>query len=261
MTAMSNHDFDVRLAHIDEQYAARREGAEAYRDQELARLFNECGWTQERIAKRVGKKKSWVSYRLRFGAFLDFSTLVEKLESARIQTLTEGAFRRIWAKTAGPEKERFAQVAEILRGGVPAGYRNQLVKPGYRPAIIEILSDGQWHKRSEVMADLEERFGDVAAATFANAVQSLAKAPPKGRRLETRRNLRRFSYRLVERDEDPARDALRRLYDEAKPLIERVKYWGRQHPAEMSPQSILQVGVMLERLFAAALELEDAVSG
>ena len=52
----SEQHFDARLKHIEEQYAAKRGGAEAYRDQEMARLFGECGWTQERIAAQMGKR-------------------------------------------------------------------------------------------------------------------------------------------------------------------------------------------------------------
>ena len=35
---MSEQQFDARLKHIEEQYAAKREGAEAYRDQEMVWL-------------------------------------------------------------------------------------------------------------------------------------------------------------------------------------------------------------------------------
>src|SRR5687768_6972313 len=52
---MSEERFDARLKHIEEQHAARRESADAYRDQEMAKLFEESAWTQERIAQRVGK--------------------------------------------------------------------------------------------------------------------------------------------------------------------------------------------------------------
>ena len=46
---MTDQQFETRLAHIEEQSACRREAAVSYRDQELARLFLECGWTQEKI--------------------------------------------------------------------------------------------------------------------------------------------------------------------------------------------------------------------
>src|SRR5262245_52706437 len=62
------------------------------RDQALALLFYRSGWTQEELAEKEGKSVSWISYRLRFGRFLNFSTVVEKSEN-RPKAFTEGRFR------------------------------------------------------------------------------------------------------------------------------------------------------------------------
>jgi hypothetical protein len=40
----------------------------------MARLFVECGWTQEKIAARMGKQQAWVSKRLIVGRFLRFNS-------------------------------------------------------------------------------------------------------------------------------------------------------------------------------------------
>src|SRR5262245_45381424 len=69
---MPDQELDLRWSAIRDQLAARRESADAYRDQELSRLFHECGWTQERIAERMRQAQPWVSRRLIFGAFLSF---------------------------------------------------------------------------------------------------------------------------------------------------------------------------------------------
>jgi hypothetical protein len=95
----------------------RREGACAYRDQEVARLFEECGWTQERIAQRMGKRKAWVSNRLIFGRYLAFRT------SGSNANLTERRFRDHWKQTKGREKdgpgpEHITQTAEESCGDV-----------------------------------------------------------------------------------------------------------------------------------------------
>lgn len=82
------------------------EALEAYQDQELARLFAECGWTQERIGQKMGKSQNWVSYRLRFGGFLRSITSCDKNESLPAN-LTEGRFRTSWERTKGTEEERF----------------------------------------------------------------------------------------------------------------------------------------------------------
>jgi hypothetical protein len=41
---MTESHFEKRLKEIDAGYCQRRENADAYRDQELARLFGECEW-------------------------------------------------------------------------------------------------------------------------------------------------------------------------------------------------------------------------
>src|SRR5262245_23867657 len=110
---MTDKHFNDRLAEIDQRYARGRTEVEARRDQELCRLFEECGWTQERIGRRMGKSQNWVSYRLTFGRFLNFITSGDKNPPA-LAALTERAFRRLYARTRGGEPERFAEVVEKL---------------------------------------------------------------------------------------------------------------------------------------------------
>jgi transcriptional regulator with XRE-family HTH domain len=92
-----------------------------FRDQELSRLFRECGWTQERIAKRMGKPQNWVSRRLIFGRFLEFTP-----SGVSVENLTEGRFRNLWKATKGSERERFEQVLSMNaarpRSGLPSGW-------------------------------------------------------------------------------------------------------------------------------------------
>jgi hypothetical protein len=112
---MTEHQFNARLAQINEQYEARREGAVAYRDQEMARLCQGCGWEVRRIARHLtevtGKRvsKSNVSRRLIFGRFLALPPVGDK--PALTQNLTERSFRDHWRMTAGKEAEHLAQVA------------------------------------------------------------------------------------------------------------------------------------------------------
>lgn len=108
---MNPEEFDNRLRHINDQHAARKEGAESYRDQELARLFHECEWGQERIAEHMKRKQQWVSLRLVFGRFLAFTT---GCCNSQIQGITEGRFREHYkvacrqfpGKQRSDEKER-----------------------------------------------------------------------------------------------------------------------------------------------------------
>ena len=61
---MTEQQFDDRVKQIEQQYNAKLEGANAFRDQELARLFVEAkdeGHDQKWIAGRMGQAESWVS--------------------------------------------------------------------------------------------------------------------------------------------------------------------------------------------------------
>ena len=74
-----------------------REGCEARRDQEVARLFNECGWNHRRIAAKMGRAQSWVARPLLFGRFLAFMPSGHKSESPP-DSLTEWRFRQAWSQ-------------------------------------------------------------------------------------------------------------------------------------------------------------------
>jgi hypothetical protein len=171
---MTDQQFDEQLAKINAAFGA----AEACRDQELARLFHDCGWTQERIAQKVGKKQQWVSYRLLFARFLDYNHGCKTQIPG--ETLTERRFRASWGKTKGKEPERFRQVVQLLNEDVPPGYLNQLHKPGIRPAIINLCRDGQRRTRKEVAAALDEILPGITAKQVTQALNDLQKKPPKG---------------------------------------------------------------------------------
>jgi hypothetical protein len=54
---MSEHEFDSRLKLLEEQARAIQDFVDAYCDQELARLFYESGWTQNRIAEKFRRSR------------------------------------------------------------------------------------------------------------------------------------------------------------------------------------------------------------
>jgi hypothetical protein len=110
---MSEHAFDQKIKAIEEQAGQLKTKADAYRDQELSRLFLECRWTQERIGEKMGRSQGWVSTRLVFGRFLIFIRDTNNSGSL-MESLTETGFRRCWTKTTGTENVRFEQVAAML---------------------------------------------------------------------------------------------------------------------------------------------------
>src|SRR5262245_60702177 len=137
---MSQAEFRLNVKQINEQLQARHETATAWGDQEMARLFERCEWTQEAIAKEMKRTHQWVSCRLIFGRFLDLATTVANTELAG---LTERRFRDYWRKTEGAERERFAKVAEILANGIPQGFEAVCNKTGARKAVLAAMDDGK----------------------------------------------------------------------------------------------------------------------
>src|SRR5262249_43878615 len=96
------------------------------RDQEVSRLFNECKWTQEKIAQRMGHKQAWVQKRLCFGIFMAWIKINPSGINPKFtpHLLTERTFRKHWQKVGkGDRKEgdegRFARVLESLVGSPP----------------------------------------------------------------------------------------------------------------------------------------------
>lgn len=202
---MSTQDFDLRLRHIDEQYAAKREGAEAYRDQEVSRLFVECGWKKVRIAEHMGKTHQWVGNRLLFGCFMAFAT-ARCVSEFDPRSLTEWRFRNHWLKVSkGPRKEteegRFARVLDSLRADavtvVPPGYANLVNKPGLKAAVVEALKAGPRRTTAELAAVVSEKIPETTAKQVTQAIKAISKSPPKGYALDTRATEKAHRHRLV----------------------------------------------------------------
>ncbi len=86
------------------------------RDQALAGLFYRSGWTQQELAEVEGKSGTWMSDRLRFRRFLEFSASAELLKPLP-KNLTEGNFRGYWKrtdKTETNERIRFRAVQRLM---------------------------------------------------------------------------------------------------------------------------------------------------
>jgi hypothetical protein len=58
----------TKVRHAEAHFNSRR--ADAYRDQEVARLFVECKWPQVLFARKMGWSEALVSRQLLFGRFI-----------------------------------------------------------------------------------------------------------------------------------------------------------------------------------------------
>lgn len=256
---MTTTAFRDRLREIEKGTGERQDAADAYRDQELSRLFDECGWTQEAIAKEMGKHQTWVSLRLRFGGFLKFMTSGHK-DAPNLARLTERHFRRCWSKTKGKEAERFRQVVELLNGcDLLPSYKNLVTKPGYADAIRSALADGKWHKFGAIFADVEESHPEVTQQKLSDAIASLKK-PRNGKRIESQKKAGVWRYRLVAVPDaaDPARAAVSSLYEQIKPHLDDLLSMSRVKQGGLAPGELAKVAVRMQRLFDAACA-EDTV--
>lgn len=256
---MTAQQFDAKLTHIEEQFAACRVGAIAYRDQEMARLFDECGWTQEKIVARMGKKQEWVFIRLKFGAFLSFATGGCKSPDW-LTGLTKDRFCDYWKRTSGKDRERFEEVARILEHGIPQGMGALNEKPGIREAVLSCLDDGQWYTFRQILATVEETLVGVTTEQISRCLVRFRSDKPRGKRLESKRIGRQSQYRIRSAQTgqkiDPAK--VLDLYEQAKPLIDELRHWGTSSRYEQSPASLLNIAIKLERLFDAVLAKEPA---
>ncbi len=248
---MSETRFDQCLQQIEKEYARRREHADAYRDQEMARLFEKSGWTQERIAERMGKTKGWVCLRLTLGRFLAFTT--GKQTEFPVENLTERRFRGCWALTdkKTSERERFAQTARLLaeaRDSDP-GHPHTVNKPGIKKALAEICKDdGGWHNVKQ-LAELTEKYvPGVSTAQIGKAIQDLQKKPPKGFAVEARHIGRFHNYRMVPRAEVGA-DASE-LIAQVRPVLKEIQTELRKSMAAMSTTFLMERVAYIEKVLS-----------
>jgi hypothetical protein len=73
---------------------------EAERDQALAKLYKDSGWTDREIAKKEGKSQTWVHFRILLGEFL-ITSGSQTLPS----DFTERRFRAYWSRTDQDDNE------------------------------------------------------------------------------------------------------------------------------------------------------------
>jgi hypothetical protein len=191
-----------------------------------------------------------------FGRFQKYVSNGHRTEDM-LQKLTERTFRRFYQGTHGAEEERFEQVARQLAIGVPAGYRNLVVKPGFRKAILEVMADGQWRTAAQVLSALKESIPAADASAIQGALRRLAARPPFGRELRSKKIGNKSQYRLCDAAHSarqiPARLAAD-LAEGVKPIIEELKHWARQNQYEIPPSAMGVLAVRLEKMLAPLRE-------
>jgi hypothetical protein len=228
---MSEFEYDQERARLRELYGDNSAEAAAKRDQAMADLFRRSGWTQEKLAAKESKSQNWVSYRLRFGRFLNFITAVIKSESLPAD-LTEWRFRAYWNSVRGPEQERFRAIFKLIQEDPTRGVRakrtkqdmpkTEAVRKALRPTVEaeKPIDRHRWAKKL-----------DVSEATIQRAeMQERA-------RLEGVRE--NFPENMV---------SVHELIEKLVPLLERVKAQAKCHVALVCQPELLLIASEGRRL-------------
>jgi hypothetical protein len=243
---MSEADYDAKRTKLMTLYGDNNAAAAAKRDQALSTLFVDSGWTQEELSKEEYKSPQWIAQHLRFGRFLNYSTVVENTDPLPTN-LTERRFRSFWAQTERPEganntegeAERFPAVRTLITES--AVLRNDK-RPRIGAAIVKEFADGEWHHLKTIAAHVAEGDEDHVTSTMLNM---LKEGGTNGGRAEKRKYGTSYQYRIFRTDERsiPIAEILTKLGPHLKRLIAQ----GKTNMATMSPGTVAECAALIER--------------
>ena len=227
---MSGADYDRERQRIANTYGDSRTDAGTRWEQALAKLFWECGWTQDEIALRERKSQKWVDQRTRFGRFLFYAA--NSTTGTNVENLTERAFRAYWDQTGGSDIRRFGQIAEMLSTGRVTN-RNMLMDQ-----IRGLYSNGKWHSTEAIAARIGKDKDEVE--------RTLAGAASRGHRryrIERRRRGRDFQYCIYPMDKTVSTVE---LTEKLGPIILQLKAEGRKNMATIAIAKIADIAAELQ---------------
>ena len=232
---------------LDEYRAERQRLAKDRQDagdrweQDLARLFERSGLTQEELAAEEGKSQSWVKERLRFGQFLSFSATALSTEN-RPMDLTERKFRDFWKATdkADNDRKRFLDVIKAIQSAPPER------KPGRNTAlsqkIVDEFADGKWHAEETILKYFEDEDPEAlknALAPLAWPSRSVCKTTGEREKRGSRQYIRLFKQEKMISNHE--------IKEKLAPLIKGLKEEGKKNMATMSPGTVAQLAALLQR--------------
>lgn len=237
---ISVDDYERARAVIRETYGESSTEAAAKRDQALAKLFYRSGWTQEELADKEGKSPQWISYRVRFGRFLGFSTTVEKFETPP-SNLTEWRFRSYWERTDKSEGNERARFTAVLRLMQEETVLMQKRRPKIGPMIVAQFGDGKWHSLTSIAAAIE-----VPEEHIVETLRTMeALRGTYGARCERKKVGTSSSYRIFRQTRMISSAELK---TKLTPLIEGLKTEGKKNMATMSPGTVAHLAGLLQHL-------------
>lgn len=208
-------------------------------DQAIARLFFESGWTQQQLATAEGKTQQWVAYRLRFGRFLGFTTVVVIPKSC-----TERRFRSYWARTDPDktnERERFIVVQKLMEDELTFSRdRSAVAKRPIAQAILAKYADGVWHRFKTIVDGVGAPEPDVLAVLTQMLTRGTYHTV-----CERRKGGASWSYRIVR---GTGKVDVGVLVQELGPIVQQLEAEGRKHLARWSPGTIARLAHELKAI-------------
>jgi transcriptional regulator with XRE-family HTH domain len=248
---MSVAEFDAEYQRITDTYGKSKAEAGARFEQELARFFHRAkgaGWTQERIAKQIGKSQSYVSRLLCFGAFLGFMPVGINPEIP-LKKLCERDFRRYWERTDKTEQNdnvRFKQVVRLLDEATR--FANVPKRDRVAPAILEHFAGGKYAKLEEIQTKI-----DGPADLVKHELDRMVRGEYRGWRGDRKPTGDTMKYRFFPADKKTAKAvkliASTEIEIELGPIIEVLMMEGRKNSVTISPMTVDEQARKLKRLF------------
>jgi hypothetical protein len=239
---MTQAEYERERERIKETYGDNSRDAGARREQELARLFYRSGWTQEVLAKMEGKSQSHLAKMLRFGRFLEFSSMELNSDSSP-SNLSERKFRDYWERTdkeENNERIRFRAVLDLINEETRLG-QSTAPKFAVGRALVEKFADGKWHARETI----GKAFPETPPTDIDAVLYHMHAKGTYGCRLEKRKNGRSFDVRIFRKvREVPAGE----LKEKLGPLIKQIEAEGRKNAATLSVSTVALLGVQLRKL-------------
>lgn len=231
---MTEVEYDRERTQLRATYGDNRSEAGIRWEQELAKLFFRSGWSQDHLAAKEGKKKSWVSQRLIFGRFLAYSE-----NSTDSGKLTEWAFRRYWEQTdvSQTERQRFRAVERLIEEHPPEADRQGNATIA---AIRRDYMDGKWHRAAKIAEDTGRPLDDVA-----RALEAMNKRPSAKYKVERRGGRASYSYRFF-KTEKPV--SYEELVEKLTPLIHQLRSQAKTNIATVAISVFGKVAADLQRL-------------
>jgi hypothetical protein len=232
-TRMTELEYDAERAKLAPDKAA----AGIRWEHGLASLFYRSGWTQDELAKKEGKGKSWISQRLIFGRFLAFAA-----NSTTVEKFTERRFRSYWERTAehgsSNERIRFKAVLDLMAAEEPM--RVAHIPKGYPKRIVEKFADSKWHSLSVIAKHLDAPEEEVERSLATMVKDGRGNAKTETKKVGTVKHYKFYrNERMISSHE---------LTDKLSPILDGLEAEGKKSMATMSPTAVAILAHKLRQL-------------